>query len=112
MHHPNIGFLILACTLMLSTTSQAKHDDLNSPNTAKQWYNQGQKAIEDNLQVAQQAQFNVKTHAKNIIVFVGDGMGISTQTAARIYEGQLLGLAGEEHELFFENFPHLALVKT
>ena len=30
--------------------------------------------------------------AKNLILFIGDGMGISTVTAARILEGQLRGV--------------------
>ncbi len=30
-------------------------------------------------------------HARNIILFIGDGMGISTITAARILEGQQNG---------------------
>ena len=50
--------------------------------------------------------------AKNIILFVGDGMGISTLTAARILQGQIRGESGEENNLFFENFPYLALSKT
>lgn len=50
--------------------------------------------------------------AKNVIVFLGDGMGISTLTAARIFEGQLRGESGEENELYFETFPNLALSKT
>lgn len=49
---------------------------------------------------------------RNVIVFLGDGMGVSTVTAARIYAGQKLGLAGEEHSLSFEKFPNVALVKT
>ncbi|MFK7912618.1 MAG: alkaline phosphatase [Pseudomonadales bacterium] len=48
----------------------------------------------------------------NVILFVGDGMGVSTVTAARIFAGQKLGLDGEEHTLSFERFPQLALVKT
>lgn len=48
----------------------------------------------------------------NVILFLGDGMGVSTVTAARIHAGQKLGLAGEEHALFFEGFPEVALVKT
>ncbi|MBB3061676.1 alkaline phosphatase [Microbulbifer rhizosphaerae] len=50
--------------------------------------------------------------AKNVILFVGDGMGISTLTAARILEGQLRGESGEENNLSFEEFPYSALVKT
>lgn len=47
-----------------------------------------------------------------VILFVGDGMGVSTVTAARILDGQNKGLAGEENLLAFERFPHVALVKT
>jgi alkaline phosphatase len=48
----------------------------------------------------------------NVILFLGDGMGVSTVTAARIFAGQQLGRTGEEHELSFERFPNVALVKT
>lgn len=51
-------------------------------------------------------------HARNVILFVGDGMGISTITAARILEGQLKGGMGEDNRLAFEDFPQTALVKT
>lgn len=50
--------------------------------------------------------------AKNVILFIGDGMGVSTLTAARILEGQLRGESGEENRLSFEQFPFSALSKT
>jgi len=50
--------------------------------------------------------------AKNVILFLGDGMGLSTVTAARILEGQLRGERGEENWLAFERLPHVSLVKT
>ena len=50
--------------------------------------------------------------SRNVILFVGDGMGVSTVTAARIFEGQQRGQSGEENYLSFEEFPHVALVKT
>jgi len=50
--------------------------------------------------------------ARNVILFVGDGMGVSTVTAARILEGQLRGEPGEENLLAFERLPHVALAKT
>jgi len=50
--------------------------------------------------------------ARNVILFIGDGMGVSTVTAARIYDGQSRGETGEENVLSFERFPHVALVKT
>jgi alkaline phosphatase len=50
--------------------------------------------------------------ARNLILFVGDGMGPTTVAAARIFEGQLRGGMGEEHLLSFERFPFVAFSKT
>lgn len=50
--------------------------------------------------------------AKNVILFVGDGMGVSTVTAARILEGQLKGMLGEENNLAMDTFPFTGLAKT
>lgn len=52
--------------------------------------------------------------ARNVIVFIGDGMGVTTVTAARILAGQNLKLkgGGEEHELAMEKLPWSALSKT
>uniref|UniRef100_A0A147BU38 alkaline phosphatase n=1 Tax=Ixodes ricinus TaxID=34613 RepID=A0A147BU38_IXORI len=51
--------------------------------------------------------------AKNVIIFLGDGMGISTVTAARIYKGQKVEcVSGEESVLAWETFPYVSLSKT
>lgn len=50
--------------------------------------------------------------AKNVIIFIGDGMGLSTINAARIYKGQKLGNTGEETILEYETFPNVALAKV
>ena len=50
--------------------------------------------------------------AKNIILFLGDGMGMTTVTGGRILAGQQLGKPGEEHQLSFEKFEQTALSKT
>ena len=50
--------------------------------------------------------------AKNVILFIGDGMGVSTITAARIFDGQSKGMSGEDNKLSFEAFPNLAMVRT
>ncbi|QPG04736.1 alkaline phosphatase [Salinimonas marina] len=55
---------------------------------------------------------NLRGTAKNVILFVGDGMGVSTVTAARILDGQRKGLAGEENQLSFDAFPFSGLSKT
>lgn len=73
----------------------------------RQWFRDGRKYVDETKKLTP-----VTKKAKNVILFVGDGMGVSTVTAARILEGQLRGEPGEENRLFFETFPYLALVKT
>lgn len=53
-----------------------------------------------------------RRRAKNVILFVADGLDVTTITAARIYDGQRRGEEGEENALSFEGFPHVGLVKT
>jgi alkaline phosphatase len=50
--------------------------------------------------------------ARNVILFLGDGMSLTTVAAARILEGQRKGSAGEENALSWEGFPGTALSKT
>jgi alkaline phosphatase len=63
------------------------------------------------LQQILKTRFNNRV-AKNVIVFVGDGMGITVSTAARIYKGQKQGMAGEGGRLSFEKFPFVSLLKV
>ncbi|BCV36394.1 alkaline phosphatase [Shewanella chilikensis] len=64
--------------------------------------------------MSDKATLESKAKAKNVILFVGDGMGISTLTAARIFQGQQIAgnQGGEENFLSFEKFDHTALIKT
>lgn len=81
--------------------------NVQAAENAQQWYADGQAALAD----AQRLKSD-KKRAKNVIFFVGDGMGISTITAARILEGQLRSQPGEENLLSFEKLPFVALSKT
>ncbi len=62
--------------------------------------------------VTRRAQRHPQAEAKNVILFIGDGMGVSTLTAARIYAGQKRGEDGESYQLNMDTMPHLALAKT
>lgn len=53
-----------------------------------------------------------KAEARNVIIFIGDGMSLTTVAAARIFEGQQHGQTGEENQLSFEKFPATAFSKT
>lgn len=96
----------LAAALGLLFTAAAQAQE-TVPTTPEQWFEQGQQAVAkaDHLKPNER-------RARNVILFVGDGMGVSTVTAARILEGQLRGADGEFNRLSFENFPHLALSVT
>lgn len=75
--------------------------------TPETWRRDGWAAID-----AAKSQKVRKGRAKNVILFVGDGLGVSTVTAARILDGQLRGESGEENRLSFEEFPFSAFSKT
>ena len=104
MRYKNNKNLCLFFTALLLTVSTSAQE------TAESWYEEGRAVVERNLSYRYpNAEIPI---AKNVILFVGDGMGVSTVTAARILEGQLKGNSGEENELFFETFPNVALSKT
>ena len=50
--------------------------------------------------------------ARNVILFLGDGMSLTTVAAARILDGQRRGSTGEENLLSWEQFPHTGFSKT
>ena len=51
----------------------------------------------------------VSGKAKNVVFFLGDGMGVSTLTTARVHKGQQRAgmVGGEQERLVFEQFPNL-----
>ena len=74
-----------------------------------QWFNQGKSRVDAALETEEVL---TKGSAKNVILFVGDGMGVSTVTAARIFAGQKEGATGEEYQLSFDKFPVAGFAKT
>ncbi|GFQ69940.1 alkaline phosphatase, tissue-nonspecific isozyme, partial [Trichonephila clavata] len=71
------------------------------------WYQQAKSQLLKNLD--DDRNYNV---AKNLILFIGDGMGMTTVTTSRILRGQKKGQTGEESELAFDKFEYVALSKT
>jgi alkaline phosphatase len=98
---------LACCGIGLGSQAWALEPMVRGPESVTDWYAAGTRFIE-----AAQQRPDTRRRAKNVILFVGDGMGISTLTAARILEGQLGGRPGEENRLSFETFPHVALSKT
>ncbi len=111
------AMLLIGSALMLSNNVQAITQDeilanqvkTTAVETPKFWIDSGKASLDKVDRIA-----NNKKKAKNVILFIGDGMGVSTVTASRIFEGQSQpgNRGGEEHSLSFEKFPHVALSKT
>jgi alkaline phosphatase len=102
-----IKSLAMAVSIGIATASSfAFAENLPEHQTSNTWYTDAQSQLMAKLQV------NNNFKAKNVIIFVGDGMGVSTLTAARILQGQQNDMMGEENALSFESFAHTALVKT
>ena len=60
-------------------------------------------------QIARQ---RIEGPARNLIIFIGDGMGVGTITAGRIFEGEQKGRDGESLVAALDSLPYSALVKT
>ena len=104
-----ISTFVVLTSLAISLAGQTLREPfpVKRQESAETWRRDGWNAIE----AAKRQKFRVGS-AKNVILFVGDGMGVSTTTAARIFEGQQRGESGEENRLSFETFPFSAFSKT
>ena len=105
---------LIILSLLAAMTLSACSDDpgvseanLLSNTTSNDWFVRAAATVEDAQQYAE-----IRGTAKNVILFVGDGMGISTVTAARILEAQQRGEQGEENFLSFGRMPFTGLAKT
>lgn len=89
-----------------ATTAAPRHETILPIHAGDSYYKASSEAVD--LRIAQRGM----KPAKNVILFVGDGMGISTITAARIYAGQSAGVDGESFRLAMDTLPWSALSKT
>jgi alkaline phosphatase len=104
-----ITFLVSVCLTGCSSEDTEK----NANSRSQYWFEQGKETVAQRKRLLEaEAKLDLDGKAKNIIFILGDGMGVSTLTASRIFVGQEKGLLGEEFSLSFEDFPHTALIKT
>ncbi|KAM4740599.1 alkaline phosphatase, tissue-nonspecific isozyme isoform 1-T2 [Anableps anableps] len=98
--------LLIACSFLISGCAGKPQfpEKEKDPNFWNSW-------AQDTLKKALSQDLN-RNKAKNLILFLGDGMGIPTVTAARILKGQLSGHSGEETQLEMDKFPFVSLAKT
>jgi len=103
---PRLCGIVIGSLLMLTGhNSRAQEGPVPPAQRDSSWYQDGARAAAERAMAGEPA-------ARNIILFVGDGMGVSTVTAARILDGQRKGGSGEENRLSFEYFPFTGLSKT
>lgn len=107
-----LAILISPATTHASPSKEPTRNELSGPQrdmpqSSDPWF----KAAKERLAAIKSARPEAQT-AKNVILFVGDGMSISTITAGGILEGQSNGGPGEGNLLSFETLPYAGLIKT
>ena len=110
------NILIVVITLAIGFDASANshlavNRGFNLVDQKNSWYEAAAKKIQQQRSIANSIQ-NQEAAAKNIILFIGDGMNLTTITASRILEGQQRGMLGEENNLSFDRFPFSGLAKT
>ena len=104
--------LLISCAAGLAACAQlgVPGDDLAeapAQATGNLWFDDAQSALAARKKIKP-----ITGRAKNVILFVADGMDPTTVAAARIFDGQSRGEDGEENLLSFEQFPNIAMSKT
>ncbi|XP_016384036.1 intestinal-type alkaline phosphatase-like [Sinocyclocheilus rhinocerous] len=100
------GVLLLLAHLLLRTSCSLE-PTAEWEREPAYWNDQARRMLQAALTLPLRAH-----RAKNILLFLGDGMGVSTVSAARILRGQMEGQSGEETLLAMDTFPYVALSKT
>ncbi|VVC29116.1 Alkaline-phosphatase-like, core domain,Alkaline phosphatase-like, alpha/beta/alpha,Alkaline [Cinara cedri] len=95
--------VVLACGALQQVSAAVNAQESDS----KYWLENGKRAVQEKSKM----QLRIGK-AKNLIIFLGDGMSLTTLTAARIYQGQLQNVSGESDHLSFEQFPFTGISKT
>lgn len=94
-----LNVIIIAEAAPSHTSGQSKQ--LPGEFETSYWIKNAQEFVEE--QVVKKKNFN---RAKNVIIFMGSGMSLTTQAVTRPYIG------GEESYLSFERFPSVGMAKT
>lgn len=75
--------------------------------TTAEYRKQAQAELQERRAAAQRPD-----HARNVIIFIGDGMGVSTLAPARILAGETAEANGEAFVTGMDRLDHTALIKT
>lgn len=83
----NYNLIFLKFILIMSLYSTNCEKDWSKEQTPEYWHRQAKETLDNILK----ERLN-KNIAKNLILFLGDGMGLTTITAGRIRKGQMTGM--------------------
>lgn len=103
----------VAALLLVAAAPAIAAPPLATTATEDEYWGQARATLEARLKLAHRPK-----RAMNVILFIGDGMGVTTIAAARIFDAQQRSkdsgfpLSGEDNSLSFETLPYSALVKT
>lgn len=97
----------LVCALVVPSSQVVYPSPNPRESETSFWMNSGRRELNEALQ-----QTPITNKAKNVILFLGDGMGITANTAGRILKGQKKGHSGEEEALVWDRFSNIGLLKT
>lgn len=102
-----VGAIYLCATAVILAVASTSAAAAEPRQAADAYYRAAERALAERIAVRP----NLR-RARNVVLFVGDGMGISTLTAARIYQGQVAGGDGVSTQTAMDAMPHVALAKT
>lgn len=109
-NRPTMRYMTLPIISVLmagSAAAQAPEQPESEPVAVQDYYADGQAELKLRLDRKPQ-----EGRARNVILFIGDGMGVSTLTAGRIAIGQDEGKDGESWQTEIDDLPWGGLVKT
>ena len=107
MHRMRIGTAIVLSSLAAATLNSQAFAGPALPQAQDPYFTDAQDRLQESLRLKP----NTK-QAKNIILFVGDGMGVTTLTVSRIYQGQKARRDGVSNKLVLETLPYAAFSRT
>ena len=81
---------------------QKRSSKIHHQQSPSYWVDEGRRELTEALLLEPN-----KRMAKNIVLVIGDGMSLSTNTAGRIFKGQSLGEDGVSSHLSWDKFPHI-----
>ncbi|XP_036676374.2 alkaline phosphatase, tissue-nonspecific isozyme [Drosophila suzukii] len=103
--------IMILAFILFHTLTAAEQDPRAEEQLPSFWMRQAQDQLSERLARTKDA-ITDSRRAKNVVMFLGDGLSLTTLTAARILKGQRRGGRGEEAQLAVERFPFAGLSKT